>query len=100
MRIAVPQLRRVVRRLVNEQMEEISLPIYFTNSNGEEIDWSDIMFDIEEEITSSEIRPSKKSDVNLKRVVRAAKAVGYPNLPLHFLQEIAEKLTDLAHDMY
>ena len=87
MKLSESQLRSVVRKIVQEQMEfEVG-------------ELSDIENDIENQMGVMGLNPSTETSVNLKNVMKAATVLGHTNLPQEFLMQMAENWTDLAHEM-
>ena len=104
MRITESQLRTVIKKIIREGLappQGTQSPLapydeYYITPDGDEMDWADVESDLENEMASLEIRPSRKPEVNLKKLKRVAKSLGYTNIPQMFLQTVAERLIDYA----
>jgi len=73
----------------------MSPPEYYVTPQGEEIDWADLEQELIDVMMDLEMRPSRKPELNVSKLKRAAKDIGYVGIPDEFLMTVAERLTDI-----
>lgn len=93
MKVSQSQLRNVVRSIISEQAEN-QRPIYYTDSDGQEYDWGDVEDMITDEVMCTSTGYPRNFEACLRKVTRAARSVGFKNLPADFLNTVADRLME------